>query len=190
MVHLIDNNQPNNTAGTSQYKSVTGAHFSMTSQAGKVNSSFSGDQVNFSDFKIEENTTYNNIGSIQSVAEAAYGILRNYVLDVFEKQGMDFTLSIGDDEIDLRELTQGDAQALISEDGYFGVAQTSDRIVDFAIGISGNDPSRLEAILEGIERGFNEALEAFGGWLPEISHTTYNTVLEKLDNWVKETETG
>ena len=76
-----------------------------------------------------------------------------------------------------------DAQAMIAEDGYFGVEQTSDRIVDFAIGIAGGDPSRLDAILAGVEQGFNEALEAFGGWLPDISYQTYDAVLAKLDAW-------
>ena len=64
--------------------------------------------------------------------------------------------------------------------------QTSDRIFQFATGIAGGDTSRIEAIKEGITRGFAEAKEAFGGWLPDISYDTYDAVMKKLDDWVAE----
>ncbi len=105
------------------------------------------------------------------------------MLDVFEKQGLGTTINIGEQDIDLQQLSQQDALALIAEDGYFGVEQTSDRIVDFAIGMAGGDQSRLDAILAGVEKGFQEALEAFGGWLPDISYQTYDAVQQKLDAW-------
>jgi len=187
MIENITNNLQSYTTELSQHRSISAAQISMHSFSGNDGeSSFSGDQVSLSYFKIEESITYSSAGSMQSTLDAAYDLLRSHVLDVFEKQGMDFTLAIDDKTIDLRELSQNEAKELIAEDGYFGVDQTSDRIVDFAKGISGNDPTRLDAILQGIEKGFNEALEAFGGWLPEISHTTYDTVLEKLNNWARE----
>lgn len=190
MIDIIDNSQFNYSTSSTHQRTVTGAHLSITNQSGENNGSFAGDQVSFSYFKVEESYTYSSAGSIQSATDAAYDLLRSFVIDTFEKQGMDFTLSIGGDEVDLRELTQQDAQELVAVDGYFGVEQTSDRIVDFATGIAGNDPTRLEAILEGVERGFNEALEAFGGWLPDISYQTYDAVMEKLDVWASETQTG
>jgi hypothetical protein len=36
-----------------------------------------------------------------------------------------------------------------------------------------------------VDKGFNEALEAFGGTLPEISYKTYDAVMEKLDAWAE-----
>ena len=191
MINSVDTSYTAGYSANATYsKTITGAQLSVGKYSGDQNGGFAGEQVNFSYFKIEESATYSSTGSIQSAADAAYDLLRGYVLDVFEKQGLDFTFSIGDDEIDLRDLTQQDAQALIAEDGYFGVDQTSDRIVDFATGIAGNDPTRLDAILEGVERGFNEALEAFGGWLPDISHQTYDAVLAKLEAWANESEAG
>ena len=185
MIHNIDNSQQlGYTASASYQRSVTAASVTFNSVTGSDNGNlFSLDQVNFSYFKIEESTTYSASGAIQSAAETAYDLLRGYVLDIFEKQGLDSSFSIGEETIDLETVTSEQAQELIADDGYFGIEQTSDRIVDFAIGISGSDPSRLDAILEGIEQGFNEALEAFGGWLPDISYDTYDAVLEKLDNW-------
>ncbi len=72
---------------------------------------------------------------------------------------------------------------MVADDGYFGVEKTSQRIFDLAVGIAGGDPSRIEAVKSGVEKGFQEALKAFGDWLPEISYQTYDAVMEKLDEW-------
>jgi len=76
----------------------------------------------------------------------------------------------------------------ISEDGYFGVEKTSDRIIEFAKVISGGDPSKIETLKEAFKKGFEEAKKAWGGELPEISQKTYDRVMEKFDDWAKEGE--
>jgi hypothetical protein len=119
-----------------------------------------------------------------------FDLLRGLVLNILKEQGVDFKIATGSQEIDISQLTQEDAQALIADDGYFGVKQTSDRIVDFAIGMAGGDPSRLAAIKEGVDKGFNEALKAFGGTLPDISYKTYDAVMEKLDAWADNATSG
>jgi hypothetical protein len=182
MIQAIDNNQVGYSANATYNRTLTGASLSIGGRIDE-NGAFVGDQVSFSYFKIEESATYNRFGSITAAADAAYDLLRSYVLDVFNKQGLGSTINLGEQEIDLHQLSQQDAQALIADDGYFGVEQTSDRIVDFAIGLAGGDPSRLDAIREGVEKGFQEALEAFGGWLPDISYQTYDAVQQKLDAW-------
>ncbi|MCB2214729.1 MAG: hypothetical protein KQH59_01550 [Desulfobulbaceae bacterium] len=182
MIQGIDNSQIGYSASATYNKTITGASLSIGGHIDK-DGAFTGDQVSFSYFKIEQSATYNRFGTITAAADAAYDLLRSHVLDVFEKQGLGTTINIGDRDIDLQQLSQQDAQALIAEDGYFGVEQTSDRIVDFAIGIAGGDPTRLDAILAGVEKGFQEALEAFGGWLPDISYQTYDAVQQKLDTW-------
>jgi hypothetical protein len=49
--------------------------------------------------------------------------------------------------------------------------------------MAGGDPAQIDAIRQGVEKGFQEALDAFGGWLPDISYKTYDTVMQKLDDW-------
>jgi len=187
MIQGIDNSQVGYSASATYNKTITGASLSIGGHMDE-NGTVAGDQVSFSYFKIEQSATYNRFGTITAAADAAYDLLRSHVLDVFEKQGLGTTIELGDREIDLQQLSQQDAQALIAEDGYFGVEQTSDRIVDFAIGIAGGDSTRLDAILEGVEKGFQEALEAFGGWLPDISYQTYDAVQQKLDAWANGNE--
>lgn len=81
----------------------------------------------------------------------------------------------------LSELTQEEAKALISDDGFFGVPQTSDRIADFVLAGAGNDIQKLKAGREGILQGYKKAEKSWGGELPEISQKTLEKALEKVD---------
>jgi hypothetical protein len=145
--------------------------------------------------RAEKTVTYSSALTMEpNVVGDGFDLLRGLVLNILKEQGIDFKVATGattgPQEIDISQLSQEDAQALIADDGYFGVKQTSDRIVDFAIATAGGDPSRLAAIKEGVEKGFNEALKAFGGTLPDISYNTYDAVMEKLDKWAEDSNSG
>ncbi|MDE7476603.1 MAG: hypothetical protein K2M91_01400 [Lachnospiraceae bacterium] len=77
--------------------------------------------------------------------------------------------------------TQKKAQEAISEDGYWGVKQTSDRIVSFATALAGNDSKQLEKMRDAFLKGYEKAEKTWGGKLPSISQQTYDAVLDKLD---------
>jgi len=109
--------------------------------------------------------------------------LRQMIVNLFREQGLSARVAADDTTIDFRELTPEQARDLIAEDGYFGVAQTSDRIVETAVALAGSDPEKLEQIKAGIDKGFEMAAQALGGTLPDISTRTYNAVMEKLDAW-------
>ena len=81
----------------------------------------------------------------------------------------------------IAELTQEEATELVSEDGLFGITQTSDRIADFVIDGSSGDESRMRAGREGMLEGFKMAEEMWGGELPEISQKTMEAAIEKVD---------
>ena len=82
--------------------------------------------------------------------------------------------------------TKAQAQADIAEDGYWGVEQTSDRIVDFAKALCGGDPDKIEELREAFEKGFKQAEKTWGGELPDICKRTYDAVFEKFDAWAAE----
>ena len=81
----------------------------------------------------------------------------------------------------IAELTQTEAAELISEDGIFGITQTSERIANFVINGAGGDEDRLRAGREGMLQGFKEAEAMWGGELPEISQKTMQAALEMVD---------
>ncbi len=80
------------------------------------------------------------------------------------------------------------AQADIAEDGYWGVEQTSDRIVEFAKALSGGDTSKADELLEAFKKGYQQATGAWGSKLPDISSRTYDAVVKKFDAWKNGTE--
>ena len=82
--------------------------------------------------------------------------------------------------------TKAQAQADIAEDGYWGVNQTSDRIIDFAKALTGGDPDKIEDMRAAFEKGFKKAGKTWGGDLPDISQRTYKAVMEKFDKMAEE----
>lgn len=78
---------------------------------------------------------------------------------------------------------QAAAQEAISEDGYWGVKQTSERIVAFGKALVGGDPSRVEEMRDAFVKGYQAAEKVWGGALPEISQQTYDAVMKLFDEW-------
>lgn len=142
-------------------------------------------------------TTKSNAAIIEKLkadAEQRTSQLRSIVEQMMTKQG----IAIGTADDMWKFLAKGDftvsadvkaqAQADIAEDGYWGVEQTSDRILDFAKALAGNDPEKADEMLEAFKKGYEEATKSWGDELPDISKRTYDAVLEKFEAWKNGTE--
>ncbi|TKB10267.1 hypothetical protein [Desulforhopalus sp. IMCC35007] len=140
------------------------------------------DRVNIS-YNSEKNTIQEYDMSLEQTAGDGLDLLRGLVLNIFKEQGIEYKIPVADSEINLETITPEEAEQLVADDGYFGVEKTAERIFSLAVGIAGGDVSRLEAIKEGLNQGFQEAEDAFGGTLPDISYETYDAVISKLDEW-------
>ena len=77
--------------------------------------------------------------------------------------------------------TKLQAQADIADDGYWGVEQTSSRIIDFATALTGGDPDKIDEMREAFLKGYKMAEKTWGGSLPDISKRTYDAVMKKFD---------
>lgn len=181
----------NTTAGNAQftanYLKINQPLTSKTYQTGgqvvhQESFQLNSDQVQLT-YSSETVTTYNSSLSLENKIGDGYDLLRGLVLNMFKDQGIDYKITTDDAEVDISTISPEEAQELIADDGYFGVEKTAERIFTFAVGMAGGDPARLEAIREGVTNGFQEALDAFGGWLPDISYDTFDTVMKKLDDW-------
>lgn len=163
-------------------KEDTGVVYEKSSDTGKTNST---------------NTKDNKaiIAKLKADAEARTSQLRSLVEQMMTKQGTAYAnandmwkfLAKGDFTVSADVKAQ--AQADIAEDGYWGVDQTSDRILDFAKALGNNDPEKAEEMLEAFKKGYQLAEKAWGGELPEISRKTYDAVLEKFEAWKNENTT-
>ena len=143
---------------------------------------------------VTKKTDYALVNKLKQDAEQRTAQLRSLVEKMMTKQGaaigtadsMWSFLAKGDFEVDAA--TKAQAQKDIAEDGYWGVEQTSDRILDFAKALSGNDPEKADLLLDAFKKGFQEATKSWGDKLPDISQRTYDAVVEKFDNWKKGNE--
>lgn len=133
---------------------------------------------------------------LKADAEQRTAQLKSLVEKMMMKQGQ--TIATADDmwkflakgDFTVDAATKAQAQADIAEDGYWGVEQTSDRILDFAIALSGNDPDKADMLLDAFKQGFEEATKSWGKTLPEISQRTYDAVVEKFEAWKNGTTTA
>ncbi|ADW18395.1 hypothetical protein Despr_2251 [Desulfobulbus propionicus DSM 2032] len=185
MVQTINQNQMHGTLATYQSASIDISRVATTSIDGTKASTT--DTLNLR----RESTaavTYTQSMQLTAADESRYGMLRDLVANLLQEQGVNTKIAVGNSEIDIAAVTPEEAQELISEDGYFGVKQTSERIFQFAIGVAGGDATRIDAIKQGIDKGFAEAKKAFGDWLPDISYETYDAVMQKLDDWAAESK--
>ncbi len=96
-------------------------------------------------------------------------------------------LAKGDFTVDAA--TKAQAQEDISENGYWGVKQTSERILDFAKALAGDNPEKLEQMRSAFEKGYKQAEKTWGGELPEISKNTFDAVMKGFDELTGKTET-
>ena len=93
-------------------------------------------------------------------------------------------LAKGDFTVDAA--TKAQAQADIADDGYWGVEKTSDRILDFAKALAGNDPGKAQQLLDAFKEGYKRAEEMWGDKLPDISSKTYEAVEKKFNDWMNQ----
>ncbi len=132
------------------------------------------------------------VAALKADAEARVNSFKSMVQDMLAKQGHKFVssddiwkkLASGDFTVD--KATADEAKAAISEDGYWGVKQTSQRIFDMAVSLSGGDEDKMKEMLDAFEEGFAQATKAWGKELPDISHQTYDAVMEKFENYKSE----
>lgn len=137
------------------------------------------------------------IAKLKADADARFSQLKGIVEQLIMKQGKasetvsiweQFKNGVLDGSISVDPATAKQAQEDISEDGYWGVKQTSERILDFAKAISGGDPDKAEKMREAIKKGYESAADLWGGELPEISQKTYDAVMKGIDEWKEQDE--
>ncbi len=110
---------------------------------------------------------------------------------VFTKQG--FTAKTAEDDSFWRMFSSGNlnvdletkqaAQEAISEDGYWGVKQTSERIFKMAQALAGDDPEKMKEMQAAVEKGYKAAGKAWGKELPEIAGQTIDAVNGMFENY-------
>ena len=129
------------------------------------------------------------VESLKSDLDNQMSRFTNMMMQTFNKQGITgltagsdaFWRQIASGNFTVDAATKAQAQKDIADDGYWGVEQTSSRIVDFATALAGSDPKQLEKMRDAFKKGFDEATSTWGKSLPDISQKTYQAVMDKFD---------
>lgn len=130
------------------------------------------------------------IAQLKADAEKRTRQLRDLVEKMLLKQGQTFDEStmyqmLREGKVEVDEETAAQARSDIAEDGYWGVNQTSDRLVSFAKALTGGDPDKADEMIDAVKKGFEQAGKAWGGELPDLCDQTLNATLDKLNEWKK-----
>lgn len=116
----------------------------------------------------------------------------NMVTQMFQGQGKAIAIA-GDEESLWKMLASGDftvdaatkaqAEEDISEDGYWGIKQTSQRLFDFASALAGDDVDKMKDMQKALEQGFKDATGIWGKDLPELSSKTFDAANKLFEDY-------
>lgn len=194
-INSVNSNVPTTTAQQTSTYQKPAAETTETANK-ETNTSGVVYEKGSSDNTVTKKTNYALVEKLKADAEERTSQLRSLVEKMMTQQGaaigkaddMWKFLAKGDFTVDAA--TKAQAQKDIAEDGYWGVEQTSDRILDFAKALSGNDPEKADLLLDAFKKGYAEATKSWGDNLPDISSRTYDAVVEKFNAWKNGTETA
>jgi len=132
------------------------------------------------------------VEKLKADQEARAEQFRNLIKDMLLGQSKSFSISVNSEDIwkflakgeyEVDEETQKKAQEEVSEEGYYGIENTAQRIFEFASALAGDDKDRMKLMQEAFAKGFGQAEDLWGGELPEISQKTKDRVNELFDNY-------
>ncbi len=134
------------------------------------------------------------VKQLKADQESRQNSLTNLVSQMLGKQAGVYGIANGDDSIwkifangnfTVDEAAKAQAQEDISEDGYWGVKQTSQRLFDFASALAGNDEDKMRQMQSAMEKGFKQATSAWGRDLPDISNQTLDAANKLFEEYYK-----
>lgn len=134
------------------------------------------------------------VAQLKADAENRTAQLQSIVEKMLTKQGQTYGAAndmwsiLASGKFSVDPATKAQAQADIAEDGYWGVSQTSQRILDFATALTGGDPDKIEEMRDAFKKGFDKAGKQWGGNLPDISQRTYDAVMKGFDDMAQKAQ--
>lgn len=176
-------------AAQDQNKDAVSAVDNKTSQNNKDRVEFSKDTRVTGKMSDSERAAL--VSSLKADLDNQMARFTNMMTQMFQKQGITGMTAQGDDmwrriasgDFTVDAQTKADAQQAISEDGYWGVKQTSQRIFDFAYALAGDDPAKMKEMQAAVEKGFEQATKSWGRELPSIAQETHSAIGDLFDSY-------
>lgn len=134
----------------------------------------------------------NLVSQLKADQEARQQSLINLVQNTIGKQAKAYGIAEGGDAMwrfiasgnyTVDAATKAQAQKDISEDGYWGVKQTSQRLFDFASALAGDDVEKMQEMQKAMQKGFKLATKSWGRALPDISNSTLDAANKLFEDY-------
>jgi len=131
------------------------------------------------------------VKSLKADQEQQMNRFINMMTQTFQKQGFtaktaendDFWKMFSSGNLTVDWETKQNAIEAISEDGYWGVKQTSERIFQMAQALAGDDPEKMKEMQDAVAKGYAAAGKAWGGDLPDIAGQTIDAVNKMFEDY-------
>lgn len=182
ITHAVSNKKANNVESSTQTMNLQSANSKDEETLNKLNS-LGGkglSQLYFMEFAQQSmNAIFGNTNAQAGVSNLLGGTAES-ILSKIDFAGLGY---MGKSPL---AMNQDELKELVGENGFFGVANTANRIADFVIQGAGDNLEKLQKGFEGMKKGFEEAQNLWGGKLPQISQDTINQALEKVSKRIDE----
>jgi len=135
-----------------------------------------------------QNNNLFNLARMSKMSDAA-GMQDYFSMFILDGKG-NFAVDFSGVSPEMQQQLISKAQEDVSDNGFWGVKQTSERIFNFAEALTGGDPAKMEKMQQVAERAFADVAKIFGGMdkMPEISRQTLDAVRQLFDDFAAATE--
>ena len=157
------------------------------------------DSGNKATYDIAKKSSTDRAAIVQQM-KAAEEQQRNHLMAIVQKTlqgqvgaygkatGDNFWKQLAGGNVKVDAATRAQAQKDISEDGYYGVKQTSQRLFDFAQALAGDDVDKMKEMQKAMEKGFKQATKTWGRELPSICKETMNAANKLFEDYYSSKE--
>lgn len=124
--------------------------------------------------------------------EARVKAFQDTIRSMMAKQGQTVNLTFRGMDLHVTEEQRAAAEASISEGGEYSIDSVATRIMDMAMALGGNDPSKISVLREAVQKGFSGAASILGvkdDDMPQITKDTYSEVMKRFDDWANSFKT-
>ena len=193
------NNSANNTTPVKEKKEEEQNSIGKVNEQAAVYEKKSDDSSNKAAYEIAKKSPTDRAAIVQQM-KAAEEQQRNQLMAIVQKTlqgqvgaygkatGNNMWQQLAGGNVKVDAATRAQAQKDISEDGYYGVKQTSQRLFDFASALAGDDVDKMKEMQKAMEKGFKQATKTWGRELPAICKETMNAANKLFEDYYSSKE--
>lgn len=108
------------------------------------------------------------------------------IRSMMAQQGQMINLTFRGVGLHVTEAQRAEAEKSVSEGGEYSVNAVSNRIMDMAKALAGEDSSKISILREAVQKGFGGAASLLGkneDEMPDITKDTYKEIMKRFDDW-------